>query len=230
MKKPSLLVFVRHAESTRNAAKTGTFFTSDEQRKQVQGISDRETPLTARGLQQAEQTGRALQQRFGAFDALFHSGYQRTIETAAGLLRAYTPEERGALPQHTNLLIRERDTGYAFDMTQEESELHFPWLSNYWKTFGAFFAHPPGGESMAQVCQRVALFLDHLYRDLAGKKVLIVSHGGTIRAFRYWLEQWSYQEADAHFHSFAAPKNCAVISYVNQDDTLKLTEDGTIFY
>jgi 2,3-bisphosphoglycerate-dependent phosphoglycerate mutase len=162
--------------------------------------------------------------------ALFHSGYQRTIETTAGLLRAYSPQEQALLSQHSDLLLRERDTGYAFDMTQEEFERHFPWMDHYWKTFGAFFAHPPGGESMAQVSQRVALFLDHLYRDLAGKKVLIVSHGGTIRAFRYWLEQWSYVQANEHFRSFAAPKNCAVTSYLNQGEVFVLQESGSIFY
>jgi 2,3-bisphosphoglycerate-dependent phosphoglycerate mutase len=64
MKKPSLVVLVRHAESTRNAAKTGTFFTSEEQRQQVQGISDVQTPLTAKGWLQAEQTGAALMPSF----------------------------------------------------------------------------------------------------------------------------------------------------------------------
>jgi broad specificity phosphatase PhoE len=227
--KISSLVLVRHAESTRNAAKAGTFFVSDEQRRTVRGIADVDTPLTEVGWQQAEQTGLALRSNFPSFDVIFHSGYQRTIQTTEGLLRSFPPEER-SIPQRSDVLLRERDTGYAFDMTQQEAAHAFTWLAEYWKTFGAFFAHPPGGESMAQVCQRVGLFLDRLQRDFAGKKILVVSHGGTIRAFRYWLESWTYEQAAERFQHHSGPKNCSITSYTNQDDELILQDDYKIFY
>ena len=59
--------------------------------------------------------------------------------------------------------IRERDSGYAYDMTEEEAKKQFPWMEEYWKTFGGFFAVPPGGESYAQVAQRIYLFLDTIF-------------------------------------------------------------------
>ena len=41
---------------------------------------------------------------------------------------------------------------------------------------------PPGGESMVEVIDRVGLTLERLARENRGTDVIIVSHGGTIRA------------------------------------------------
>ena len=41
---------------------------------------------------------------------------------------------------------------------------------------------PPGGESMVEVIARTAAALERLAREHAGQDVVIVSHGGTIRA------------------------------------------------
>jgi broad specificity phosphatase PhoE len=41
---------------------------------------------------------------------------------------------------------------------------------------------PPGGESMAQVIGRVGSAMERFARELAGEDVVIVSHGGAIRA------------------------------------------------
>src|SRR5262249_30994974 len=153
---PSHLLLVRHAESERNVAKKGNvFFADDESRRAVHGVPDHAIPLTAEGWRQAERTGSALRARFGAFDYVYHSGYRRTVETTEGLLRASPEEERAAVKVRQNVFIRERDSGYAYDMTTAEAESAFPWLQEYWKTSGSFFARPPGGESVAQVCERI---------------------------------------------------------------------------
>lgn len=41
---------------------------------------------------------------------------------------------------------------------------------------------PPGGESMDQVCVRVAAAMDRLAQQHDGRDIVVVSHGGTIRA------------------------------------------------
>jgi alpha-ribazole phosphatase len=41
---------------------------------------------------------------------------------------------------------------------------------------------PPGGESMVEVIERAGAALERLARDHAGQDVIVVSHGGTIRA------------------------------------------------
>lgn len=196
----ALLVLVRHAESERTVAKKGnTFFLDDESRKAVQGVGDHQVSLTNHGRLQAESIGQALRAHFGPFDCVYHSGYRRTEETAAGVLSAYSAEERASMPVLHHLYLRERDAGWAYDMTTAEAEAAFPWLRDYWETSGRFFARPPGGESMADVVSRVDRFIDELLRDHANRRVLVVTHGGTLRALRYLLESWTYEEFSEHW-------------------------------
>jgi broad specificity phosphatase PhoE len=211
--RPSLLVLVRHAESARNVAKKGNqFFLDDESRKALQGVPDHDVPLTDEGRRQAEKTGRALRDEFGGFDYVYHSGYRRTQDTVEQLLTAFGPDERTAINVRHHLFLRERDAGWAYDMTTAEAQTAFPWLQAYWETFGRFFARPPGGESLADVAERVYLFLNMLFRERGGQRVLVVTHGGTIRAFRYLLERWTYDEFLERWSSEPVP-NCAVTSY-----------------
>jgi broad specificity phosphatase PhoE len=222
MNRPSLLVLVRHAESARNVAKKGnTFFLDDESRKAVQGIADQHVPLTDEGRRQAELTGQVLRDEYGAFDYVYHSGYRRTQETAEHLLAAYTPQEREAMRVRQHLFLRERDAGWTYDMTTAEAEAAFPWLQAYWDTFGRFFARPPGGESLADVAERVYLFLGMLFRDRAGARVLVVSHGGTLRVFRYLLERWTHDEFVSKWDSDPV-HNCAVTTYAFDRDGARL--------
>lgn len=131
--RPLALLLVRHAESERNVAKKGNrFFLDDEARKSVQGVSDHRTPLTARGRRQASDTGVALRRTFGAPDYAYHSGYRRTRETTELLLSAFMAEERARIHVRHNPFLRERDTGYTYDMTTAEAEAAFPWLQPYW--------------------------------------------------------------------------------------------------
>ena len=221
--RPALLVLVRHAESERNVAKKGNrFFLDDESRKSVLGVADHRTALTARGREQALQTGAALREKFGVFDYAYHSGYNRTRETLDGLLGSYSEEERARIRVRHHLFLRERDTGYTFDMTTAESEAAFPWLQDYWNTYGPLFGRPPGGESMADVAKRVYLFLSVLFRDRVGKRVLVVTHGGTIWMFRMLLERWTWEETEEHFRT-SNIRNCSVTHYALDPRAGRLT-------
>lgn len=223
--RPSLLVLVRHAESARNVAKKGNaFFADDESRSSVRGVPDHDIPLTAEGGRQSRAVGAALRERHGAFDYVYHSGYLRTVETTEGLLSSLSPGERSLVRVRSSLFVRERDSGWAYDMTTAEAEAAFPWLRDYWRTAGSFYARPPGGESVAQVCERVYLFLNMLFRDRAGKKVLFVTHGLTMRAFRFLLERWSHD--DPRLKGEAAP-NCSVTTYVMDEGEGRLALRGS---
>ena len=221
--RPSVLVLVRHAESARNVARKGNrFFLDDESRKAVQGVPDQSVPITDEGRRQAQMTGLAIRSEFGTFDYVYHSGYRRTQETAEHILAAYTPEERDAIRVRHHLFLRERDAGWTYDMTTAEAEAAFPWLQGYWDTFGRFFARPPGGESLAEVAERVYLFLGMLFRDRPGQRILVVSHGGTLRVFRYLLERWSHDEFLERWESEPVD-NCAVTAYAHDRGSGRLT-------
>lgn len=219
--RPSLLALVRHAESARNVAKKGNrFFLDDEARKSVQGVADHRTPLTVRGQRQALETGVALRAAFGVFDYAYHSGYRRTRDTLEGLLAGYPDQERARIKTRHHPFLRERDTGYTFDMTTAEAQAAFPWLQDYWQTYGAIFARPPGGESLADVAQRVYLFLGMLFRERPGQRVLVVTHGGTLRMFRMVLERWTWEEAESSI--LARVPNCSVTTYAYSPDAGRL--------
>lgn len=230
--RPSELVLIRHAESARNLAKKGNiYFLDDESRRAVQGIPDHDIPITEKGWNQARATGRALRERLGAPDYLYDSGYCRTIQTAEGMLEAFGPEERAAIRQRHNLFIRERDPGYCYDMTTREAQMAFPWLQDYWETFGSFYSRPPGGQSLADLATQVYLFLAMLFRDRPGQKVWVVTHGGTLRCFRFLLEHWNYEDA-ANRLKPDPPKNCSVTIYRADMalEHLKLMEYNTLYH
>jgi probable phosphoglycerate mutase len=211
--RPSLIVFVRHGQSARNVAKKhNRFFLDDESRKAVQGVPDWQVPLTDEGWRQARVTGRALRERFGTFDYVYHSGYRRTEDTAAGILEAYSPGETERMFVRMNSSIRERDNGYTYDMTTAEAEAAFPWLQPYWDTFGPWFSRPPGGESLADVAERAYTFLNTIFRDRPGCRILVVTHGGTLRAFRFLLERWTFDQVNAELRAYSTP-NCCVTTY-----------------
>jgi broad specificity phosphatase PhoE len=232
VRRPALLVIVRHAESARNQAKKGSvYFADDAARRVVRGTPDHLIQLTADGQKQAVETGLAIRDRFGVFDYVYTSGYSRTDETAEGVLSAYTAEERARMKVRMNLFIRERDPGFAYDMTTAEAEAAFPWLNEYWRTFGGFMARPPGGESLADVVGRVHTFLDTLFRDRCGQKILVVTHGGTIRCFRFALERWDYLQAE-RWPPGQSPANCGVTVYrcADSGDRLELDEYNRVYW
>src|SRR3982750_3613395 len=220
--RPALLVLVRHGQSQRNVVKKqNRFYLDDEARKSVRGVPDHLVALTDEGRRQAAVTGAALRESYGTFDYIVHSGYTRTVETLEHMLHAYSAEERARMVVRHHLFVRERDGGHAYDMTDAEAQAAFPWLNDYWNTFGPFFARPPGGESLADVVERVYAFLQKLTRTMAGKRVLVVTHGGTIWCFRYVLERWTYEEAERRFESETNP-NCAVTAYRYSAETSRL--------
>jgi broad specificity phosphatase PhoE len=225
--RPALLVLVRHGQSQRNVVKKANrFYLDDEARKSVRGVPDHLIELTDEGRRQAQVTGAAIRERYGIFDYVVHSGYRRTVQTCDEILAAYTAEERSRMPVRHHLFVRERDAGHAYDMTDAEAQAAFPWLNDYWTTFGPFFARPPGGESLADVCERVYAFLQKLSRTMAGRRVMVVTHGGTIWCFRYVLERWTYEEAERRFRTETNP-NCSVTTYAYDPAAARLEPGET---
>jgi broad specificity phosphatase PhoE len=68
---------------------------------------------------------------------------------------------------------------------------------------------PPGGESFADVAQRSCLFLNMLFRDRGGQRVLLVIHAGTLWMFRMLLERWTWEETEERLRIGTVPQ-CSV--------------------
>ena len=231
IERPKQVIFIRHAESARNAAKpkNALFFPDEEARRSVEGIPDHKIAITPTGIIQAQKTGLYLRERFGRPDYAYHSGYVRTKETLEYILSAFPKDELSEIKIRMNQFIRERDPGFTYDMMKDESDEHFPYLQKYWETFGGYFARPPGGESLCDVSTRVYEFLGTLFHDRAGQKVWVVIHGGSLRAVRFWLEKWDYQKAE-QWQEGEQPENCGitVYNYNKRKSRLELQEYNTV--
>jgi broad specificity phosphatase PhoE len=139
------------------------------QEKRWQGHADR--PLTERGREQAQ----ALAERVAhiELDAVYSSDLQRARDTGAVVAESQGLELR-QLPE-----LREVDVGSWSGLTRAEAEERFPegfarWREGYpgWKD----------GETYEAMTDRVLRAVDELAMEHEGGRVLVVSHGGPIRA------------------------------------------------
>jgi len=157
------LTIVRHGETALNVTRV------------LQGHSD--IPLTDVGKKQAEHLGTRLRSLNVTYTTVFASDLSRARQTAELILH-----HSGAnLPIREDMRLRERCYGSAegkptaelFEKAKQENKSVHDYT-------------PHGGESGAQVTDRIQLFLEDLYKLRDGEKnenVLLVTHGGWIMYF-----------------------------------------------
>jgi broad specificity phosphatase PhoE len=150
------LLLVRHGQTDSNRS------------RRLMGQSD--MPMNLAGRQEAASLAARL--RENRIDALYSSDLARALETARIVATAV-----GIKPVPLAEL-REIDAGTTVGKTREELRLECPEL------FGnAWLDTPfPGGESYAQLTQRVGRALSELLARHERKTVVVIAHGGTIRA------------------------------------------------
>lgn len=198
------LVLVRHTESKLSVALGGgRFMINEATAEMIKQIPDHKIPLTERGVTQARYVGSGIRQRFKEeINLCYDTGFMRTFQTREEALHhAYTDLlDNSLIESRSNPLLGERSSGYCYGMTKAEVSLHFPYLSQHFKTVGPFYAKPTGGENLFEVSMRVSRFVtEHLYNEGFGKYVFIFAHCHVIRAFRYLLEGWSIREFEENF-------------------------------
>ena len=149
---PTTFYLVRHGESEGNAARIFT--------------GQRDSPLTARGREQAEAVAEELEKV--KFDRIVSSDLSRTRDTAEVIARRQgIPVE--VIPELREINVGDR-TGTPFDEARG--------LPN-WSDEG--FVAWPGGESLDQVLARTRGAIERLTRESPGKTILVVGHGGVNR-------------------------------------------------
>jgi broad specificity phosphatase PhoE len=137
--------------------------------KRFQGHSDR--PLTERGREQAH----ALADLVGSekIDAVYTSPLSRARETAE-IVAARAGLEAVALPE-----LREVDTGSWSGLSRADVEARFPDGFARWRSGGSGWED---GESYEEMAERVIGALRRIAEDHPDGRVLVISHGGPIRA------------------------------------------------
>ncbi len=171
-KKSVEVTFVRHGESTWN--KDG----------RIQG-QETSPQLTDVGKEQAAKAAAKLKGK--EFDVCLCSDLDRTVQTAEIITKSLGLTDAKQLE-----ILRERNFGQWQGKLHSEVENK---LTNIpMKSFAFHPVIPPKGESVSAFLQRTQNFLNTLLREYAGKKVLIVGHGGYVQAMRTLLENLSYRE------------------------------------
>ena len=137
--------------------------------KRFQGHSDR--PLTERGRKQAH----ALADLVGSekIDAVYTSPLSRARETAE-IVAARAGLEAVALPE-----LQEVDTGSWSGLSRADVEARFPEGFARWRSGGSGWED---GESYEEMAERVIGALRKIAEDHPDGRVLLISHGGPIRA------------------------------------------------
>jgi broad specificity phosphatase PhoE len=151
------ILIARHGESDWN------------RERRWQGHADR--PLTERGREQA----RILAERLAhvELDAVYSSDLRRARETGQEVAN------RQGLEVQAIRELREVDVGSWSGLTREEAEVRFPDGFRHWK---AGFPGWKDGETYEAMAERVVGAVHRIAREHDGGRVLVVSHGGPIRA------------------------------------------------
>lgn len=194
------IYIIRHGETALNA------------KGLLQGITDE--PLNRNGISLAAETGRNL--RGITFDACISSPLTRARQTAEILLRESGNE---GVPIEFDDRIMELNCG-EMELSEPDTELHHEFFTNP-LAFGGF----PGGESIAQICERTQAFLSELIARDDGKIYLVSTHGCALRAMLNPL----YDDPSDFWHG-KAPYNCVINIVEANGGKAELIADDKVFY
>ncbi len=155
---------IRHAETQWN------------REKRIQGQTD--SPLTRRGILQAEKWGHLLNQI--SWNRILTSDTGRAVETAGRINEklkiSITPDRR----------LREQDWGQWTGKTLTEIEKDHPQLLTDQIRAGWMFC-PPEGETRLNIWKRSQQALGDAAAKWPGETILIVTHEGVIKSLIYRL-------------------------------------------
>jgi broad specificity phosphatase PhoE len=151
------ILLARHGESDWNRS------------QQWQGFADR--PLTELGRRQAAELAERL--AVTELDAVYSSDLQRARETAETVARTK------GLTVETTQDFREVDVGSWEGLTRAEAEARFPERYALWLQGREGWED---GETYERMSERVVDAIRRIARAHDGQRVLVVAHGGSIRA------------------------------------------------
>lgn len=167
-----VLVLVRHGESEWNKLNLFTGW--------------KDPDLTDKGLAEAHQAGRLLREQGFKFDVAFTSDLKRAQRT----LKVILDELRDVdLPVHKDQRLNERDYGDLSGLNKDEARKRWGEKQvHIWRR--SYDIAPPGGESLQDTARRVLPYYHAAIEPEldAGRSVLVVAHGNSLRALMMHLE------------------------------------------
>jgi len=206
--KPNRIIFVRHGQSEGNVD-VGAYT-----RKPDYAIE-----LTDKGKEQAFEAGRRIAELVGTDSCFFYvSPYFRTRQTSLEIEKSLSIFKKYEDPR-----LREQEWGkgslFPDNSTREE-------FIKERDEVGHFYYRFAGGESCADVFDRVSDFLNTLFRDFEKpdypRNAVIVTHGMTMRVL---LMRWLHYTVE-EFELLRNPKNCGMYNLVLNNEKDKFELDG----
>lgn len=199
--KPRRILILRHGQSEGNVDKTVYA------RK-----PDYAVDLTAEGRYQSQVAGHIIRNTIGDEKlAVYYSPFYRTIQTLNNVSKTLKFDNINRIVSvREEPRIREQEwhgripldyDANLSDVLERERDEH-----------GTFFYRFEGGESCADVYDRVSDFMNTLHRDFQKddfpENVLLVMHGMTMRVF---MMRW-FHKTVAEFETWSNPYNCELFT------------------
>lgn len=150
--------------------------------------------------------GIAIGHDFVSESLLYRSPYLRTRQTMDTILNGSL-----CLPGKIYEDPRLREVEWGFNQPKD----HGDFVDEMRDTHGRFYYRMNGGESPADCFDRISTFLETLIRQVKRKgasKVLIVSHGTTIRTFVMRFMHLTVED----YENMRNPKNCDIITITDE--------------
>ncbi len=190
------IFFVRHGQSRGNVDKQVYY-----------DMRDQDIQLTEKGHEQADNAGKWLYENLVFFDTypridVYCSPYTRAFQTANGIVDHLSKYENDCsiVLRRQDPRLREREWGTLRDLNDSHENGTKDHLFD-------FFYRPDGGESFANVYDRVASFHQWLLTQETENDVVIVAHGESIKCYIAYLLGWTPEE----FSKWKNLGNCEVV-------------------
>ena len=198
------LILIRHGQSEWNAL------------NQFTGWKDPD--LTAKGVEEAHNAGRIINNLKINFDLVFTSALIRAQNTAEIILK----EINQPLSTIKNQALNERNYGDLAGLNKDDARKRWgDEQVHIWRR--SYDVPPPGGESLKDTGERVLPFFmkEILPQVCKGKNVLVAAHGNSRRSLIKFLDNIS----DENIVKLEIPTGAPIHYVINGDGSVKSKQD-----
>ena len=198
------LILIRHGQSEWNAL------------NQFTGWKDPD--LTVKGIEEAHNAGKIINNLKINFDLVFTSALIRAQNTAEIILK----EINQSLSTIKNQALNERNYGDLAGLNKDDARKR--WGNeqvHIWRR--SYDIPPPGGESLKDTGERVLPFFmkEILPHVCEGKNVLVAAHGNSLRSLIKFLDNIS----DEDIVKLEIPTGAPIHYVINEDGSVKSKQD-----
>ena len=198
------LILIRHGQSEWNAL------------NQFTGWKD--PGLTSKGVEEARNAGKIINNLKINFDLVFTSALIRAQNTAEIILK----EINQPLSTIKNQALNERNYGDLAGLNKDDARKRWgDEQVHIWRR--SFDIPPPGGESLKDTGERVLPFFmkEILPYVCKGKNVLVAAHGNSLRSLIKFLDNIS----DEDIVKLEIPTGAPIHYVINEDGSVKSKKD-----